>query len=356
MKKSFGGYMKRSISILFAIAGSLLTAILSVVVQANTDHGAMPTALVEQRADPCLYQASNKQYYYVATAPEYDRIELRTSKTLKGISSSPVAVVWKKYSSGPMGSHIWAPEILQIDGVWYIYFAAGDAEDIWRIRMYVIANKSADPTQGAWEELGQVKTARDSFSLDSTVFEHKGQRYYLWAQRDAEETVNSALYLAKLISPTKIGSVEAKISMPTLDWEIQGYKVNEGPAVLKRNGKIFISYSASATDHRYAMGLLWADENADLLDPASWHKSPVPVFSTNEKLHRYGPGHNSFVKAEDGKTDVLVYHARDYRDLKGDPLSDPNRHSYLRTLQWTKDGFPDFGQERANDVKVQKSK
>ena len=37
--------------------------------------------------------------------------------------------------------------------------------------------------------------------------------------------------------------------------------------------KIFIAYSASATDHNYCMGLLTVDENADLLDPNSWVKS-----------------------------------------------------------------------------------
>ena len=323
----------------------------SFVAHAEEKNEALPKPLVEQRADPCIYKA-NGRYYYVATAPEYDRIELRTAETLKGIASAPVATVWRKHPTGPMGSHIWAPEILQVDGVWYIYFAAGDAEDVWRIRMYVLANKSADPTQGAWEELGRVETARESFSLDATSFVNKGQGYFIWAQRDAEETVNSAIYLAKLVTPTQVGDVEAKITMPTYDWEIQGYKVNEGPAVIHHGGKIFVSYSASATDHRYAMGLLWADEDADLLDPKSWHKSPKPVFSTNEKLHRYGPGHNSFVKAEDGKTDVLDYHARDYMGLHGDPLSDPNRHTYLRSLTWTKDGFPDFGQDKPNDISI----
>ena len=45
--------------------------------------------------------------------------------------------------------------------------------------------------------------------------------------------------------------------------------VNEGAAVLKRNGRIFITYSGSATDSNYAMGLLTADETATLLDPES---------------------------------------------------------------------------------------
>lgn len=82
--------------------------------------------------------------------------------------------------------------------------------------------------------------------------------------------------------------------------------VEEGAAVIKRNGKIFVTYSASATNHNYCMGLLWIDEDADLLDAANWHKSPVPVFYTNEEVNRYGPGHNSFTTAEDGET-VITY-------------------------------------------------
>jgi GH43 family beta-xylosidase len=347
--------MKKHISKLFVIT-ALVAGTLSMSSAAANNETALPAALVEQRADPSLYKADNGHYYFVATAPEYDRIELRAAKTMKGIGSATPQIVFKKHEKGPMGAHIWAPEILQIDGVWYIYFAAGDAEDVWRIRMYVLANKSADPTKGKWEELGQVKTARESFSLDANSFVANGQRYYIWAQRDAEETVNSALYLAKMTSPTTIGDVEAKITTPEFDWEVQGYKVNEGPAIIVRHGKVFVSYSASATDHRYAMGLLWANEDANLLNPKSWHKLPKPVFWTNEKLHRYGPGHNSFVVAEDGKTDVLVYHARDYLGLQGSPLTDPNRHTYLRTFKWTKEGFPDFGQDQPDDIKVDKNK
>ncbi len=306
--------------------------------------------LVEQRADPCVYRGADGHYYFVGTIPEFDRIELRSAATLAGLHTAPANIIWRKHDVGIMGSHIWAPEILQIDGVWYIYFAAGDVKDVWHIRMYVLANKASDPLTGNWEELGQVNTARDSFSLDATSFAHHGQRYFVWAQKDAENRYNSALYLAKLVSPTKVGEVETMISKPDLDWEVLGYKVNEGPAVIVRNNKVFITYSASATDHRYAMGLLWADADADLLDAKSWHKSPQPVFYTNEKLGRYGPGHNSFTVSEDGQSDVLVYHARDYFGLHGSPLTDPNRHTYIRTLKWTKEGFPDFGQDEANDL------
>lgn len=309
---------------------------------------ARPVALVPQRADPQIYRTETGDYYFIATAPKFDRIQLRHATSLQGIPSAEEKTIWEKHEAGPMSENIWAPELHRFNNTWYIYFAAGEKGVGGSIRMYVLANESADPLQGEWKELGRVKTARDSFSLDATVFEHKDQRYLVWAQRDPEGIMNSALYLATLESPTTLGEAEVEITRPTLDWEIQGYKVNEGAAVIIRNGKIFISYSASATDHRYAVGLVWADVDDDLLDKNSWQKSPEPIFFTHEKLKRFGPGHNSFTLADDGKTDVLVYHARDYAELQGTPLSDPNRHTYIRTLGWNAEGFPDFGQNRSN--------
>ncbi len=299
--------------------------------------------LVAQRADPWVVKGKDNMYYFIATAPEYDRIELRKSNTINGLKEAEAKVIWKKHKTGVMGHHIWAPELHHIDGKWYIYFAAGEAERVWNIRMYVLSNESEDPTQGEWKEEGRIYTQRESFSLDATTFEHNGRRYLIWAQ-GVREGENTSLLLSEMESPIKLKGPEIEITHPEFDWERAGYKVNEGPAVIKRNGKIFVSYSASATDHNYCVGLLWADEDADLLDVNSWNKSDKPVFYTNEALKRYGPGHNSFTVAEDGKTDVLIYHARDYKELKGSPLSDPNRDTRARVINWTEEGFPDFRQ------------
>lgn len=300
--------------------------------------------IVPQRADPFVYKSKTGEYYFVGTAPEYDRIEIRKSNSINGLGKATSKVIWKKHESGVMGHHIWAPELHRIDSKWYIYFAAGEAENIWNIRMYVLSNDSDDPTQGEWKEEGRIYTQRESFSLDATTFEHNGERYLIWAQ-NVKGDENTSLLLSKMETPTKLTGPEVIISKPELDWERIGYRVNEGPAVLIRNGKIFVTYSGSATDHNYCMGMLWADENANLLDVNSWHKSPKPVFSTNEELKRFGPGHNSFTIAEDGKTDVMIYHARSYKELKGSPLSDPNRDARARVLEWRKDSFPDFRQD-----------
>ena len=299
--------------------------------------------LIEQRADPWVLRHGDGNYYFTASVPEYDRIVLRRAKTVAGLADAAEKVIWRKHDEGAMGAHIWAPELHQIDGVWYVYFAAGRADKIWDIRIYVLSNASADPMQGEWTERGQLKTAWESFALDAHTFEHRGQRYLVWAQNDPKLGPGTSLYIAAMSDPLSIEGKPVRISRPELPWETIGHRVNEGPAALIRNGRVFLAYSASATDHNYCMGLLTARDDADLLEAASWTKSPEPVFRTNEANSQYGPGHCSFTVAEDGKTDLLVYHARSYRDVKPDPLRDPNRHTRVKVLRWRTDGTPDFG-------------
>lgn len=299
--------------------------------------------IVLQRADPWIHRDPDSGcYYFIGTAPEFDRIEIRHACRINDLKLAEPVVVWRMRESGPMSANIWAPELHRIEDTWYIYFAAGDVDKRFSIRMYALSNQNDDPRSGDWVEEGQIVTPLDSFSLDATTFEHRGKRYLVWAQMDQQRSYNSALLMAEMDSPVRIRPPVVVLTEPLLEWERQGYKVNEGAAVIVRNGKVFMSYSASATDDRYAMGLLWADEDADLMDPASWNKLAEPVFTTDPDLGRYGPGHNSFTVAEDGETDLLIYHARDYRELKGTPLTDPNRHARARVLHWDENGFPDF--------------
>ncbi|WP_228853004.1 glycoside hydrolase family 43 protein [Aegicerativicinus sediminis] len=301
--------------------------------------------IAEQRADPWVYKTDDGIYYLIATVPEYDRIVIRKSKTLNGLKNATEKVVWNKHNKGVMGAHIWAPELHKINGKWYIYFAAGEAENIWNIRMWVLSNTADDPMEGEWKEEGRIKTNIDSFSLDATTFEHNGKHYLIWAQNVRGGDHGTALVLSEMNNPTTLTGPEIVITEPEFGWERVKYNVNEGPAVIKRNGKIFVTYSASATNDNYCMGLLWIDETEDLLKASNWQKSPGPIFYSNAELDRFGPGHSSFTTTEDGKHDVLIYHARNYKDIQGHELSDPNRATRARIFKWTQGGFPDFLQK-----------
>ena len=305
------------------------------------------TPLIAPRADPHIVRHSDGYYYFTASVPQYDRIELRRAKTIAGLADAAPVDVWRKPDSGPYSELVWAPELHFNQGAWYVYFAAAPSREIkfalFQHRMYAIRNTSANPLDGEWEFIGPVDTGIDTFCLDATTFTHKGQLYYLWAQKDKAIAGNSNLYIAPMKTPWQIDGKPIMLSKPEFDWETRGFAVNEGPSVLQRNGKVFISYSASATDENYAMGLLWADDDADLLEPVSWTKLARPVLQTCYEHGVYGPGHNSFTRAEDGDTVLLVYHARTYTEIVGDPLWNPDRHTFVKRLRWDEQGMPLFG-------------
>jgi GH43 family beta-xylosidase len=295
-----------------------------------------------QRADPYIYKHLDGKYYFTASVPAYDKIVLRCADTLAGIADAEEVTVWNKHESGIMSKHIWAPELHFLDGKWYIYFAGGERDDIWKIRPYALECTDENPVTGRWNELGMMQCADDdefsfrAFSLDGTVFENKGERYYVWAEKVGVGKQISNLYISRMKTPNKLATVQVLLTTPDYDWERVGFWVNEGPAVIKRNGKIFLTYSASETGAPYCMGMLTADENSDLLDPLSWKKERYPVLKSDETIGIYGPGHNSFTVDENGN-DILVYHARTESVIEGDPLYNPNRHTMLMKIKWEND-------------------
>ena len=303
---------------------------------------------IEQRADPFVTRAENGTYYFTASYPAYDRILLRSSSSLEGLADAEERLIWVKHEKGIMSCHIWAPELHFVFGKWYIYFAASDIDDIWALRPYVL-ECAGDPMKDEWRELGQMQAAEGDpqsftdFSLDATVFFHKGEYYYVWAQKASNI---SNLYIAQMAEPNRLKTVMEMITTPDYDWERVNFWVNEGPALLRHSGRLYLAFSASGTGSCYCVGLLSADENADLLDPASWKKERYPVMATDPEKGIYGPGHNSFTRDENGR-DIMVYHARTYDEIKTeDPLYDPNRHAHWTYVEYDENDHPVFAPRR----------
>ena len=312
---------------------------------------------IAERADPFITRGEDGTFYFTASYPAvgdelhgYDRIILRKSDTVAGLSLAEEKVIWYAHKEGIMSRHIWAPELHFIGGRWYIYFASARSDDKWDIKPYVLRCKGSDPYSDDWEEMGVVgKTQGDAlsfrcFSLDMTYFEHKDKSYLIWAQIEGD----SSLFMAETSrkEPWKIISEPILLSRPEFDWEKIVYRVNEGAAVLKTDERIYIFFSASGTGAEYCIGRLEADCDSDLMSPESWKKLPVPVLSTEMLEGEAGPGHNCFVTDENGEL-LLVYHARPEAHLKGEcgtfceeSLYDPCRHARIRKVSFNEKNEP----------------
>ena len=179
-------------------------------------------------------------------------------------------------------------------------------------------------------------------SLDMTYFEANGKSYVIWADIEPRSMLKIATVDPK--DPTHLTSDALIIAYPEYSWERINENVDEGPSVLIANGRINVVFSASGTGPEYAMGLLSAAENADLLEIRSWTKQSTPILQAAEWVEKYGPGHNSFTYDESGNA-VLVYHARDERCYSNkcdyaskDSLYDPCRHCYMAYVRFDEDG------------------
>jgi GH43 family beta-xylosidase len=263
---------------------------------------------------------------------------------------------------------LWAPEIMNLDDDWYVYFAADDGDNK-NHKLYVIENTEADPFEGEFVMKGKLQTdPKDNWAIDGSVFEHEGERYLIWSGWDVTpwvEAETQRIYIARMENPWTLATDRVEISKPEYAWERifeipegwttwrppQNVYVNEGPEVLSHGDKLFLIYSASGcwTPH-YSLGMLTADAESDLLDAASWTKSPEPVFVHSPENGVYGTGHNSFFKSPDGTEDWILYHANDEPQQGCGEFRSPR----AQLITWRDDGTPDFGVPLPTSTRIKK--
>jgi GH43 family beta-xylosidase len=313
--------------------------------------------LLPSGPDPWVTYRDGFYYYMNSTG---NSLVIRKTRSLAQLGAGERKVVWRPPAAGPYSHDLWAPELHHLRGKWYIYFAADAGANLTH-RIWVVENSSADPLEGQWVFKGKVADPSDRWAIDATVFEDSGRLYMVWSGWQADVNGVQSLYIAELSDPWTVKGRRVRISTPEYPWEKIGDRsmqrdaeenpgantaeplhidVNEGPEILRHGSRIFLVYSASAcwTDF-YELGMLAATSGRDLLDPANWKKSPLPVFWQSPAAHAYGPGHNSFFQSPDGKQNWILYHAN----------PEPNqgcgghRSPRAQPFTWNSDGTPDFG-------------
>lgn len=227
------------------------------------------------------------------------RIVVKRFRDLEHIDRKVETVVW-----APKGDdrrrQLWAPELHQIDGRWYLYIAASEG-GLGGHRMYVLG---ADDPLGPYQDLGKVSdAAHDYWAIDMTVFTYAGRLYAVWSGWDgAADGFPQNLYIAPMSNPWTISGERRCLSRPELAWETSVAPVNEGPTAFRHagTGRLFITYAADASwTTAYKTGLL-EHVGGDVTDPAAWRKSPEPWLAQG--------GHGCIVETPAGPE--FVYHRK----------------------------------------------
>ncbi|KAF2807974.1 putative xylan 1,4-beta-Xylosidase [Mytilinidion resinicola] len=279
-----------------------------------------------------------------------DNITLLRSRGLTDWKNADAKLLFKPPEGLNYSTDLWAPEIHQIDGRWYVIFTAdpnGDSPppevDMYCDmncpavfhRMYVLEGSGSDPWAADFALKSQLNTY-DQFAIDGTYFQHSTGLYHIYScwyhQYDAWP---ANLCITKMSNPWTVSSNFSErqiISVPSNPWEKTPYgrpfnnrlASNEGPEQLTnpKTGQTFVIYSAARSDNRnYCLGQLELIGD-DPMNVQDWKKhNEGCVFYQNALEGAYG----------------IVYHG----------MQDPTNGWSARTIRaqkfsWNADGSPQF--------------
>jgi GH43 family beta-xylosidase len=216
--------------------------------QSAISHLRLHNPLLPVGPDPWV-EFKDGSYYYMNTTGT--NLTLWKTPSMADLAFAPKTVVWRPPSSGPYSHDIWAPEIHFIAGRWYIYFAA-DAGTNQSHRIFVLENSNPDPLERSWLMKGKVADRSDKWAIDASVFEDQQRWYMIWSGWEGDENGTQSIYIARLSNPWTVEGQRTRISTPQYPWEKVGdvdpkvlpgnpphIDVNEGPEILKHEGKPF---------------------------------------------------------------------------------------------------------------------
>lgn len=250
--------------------------------------------VLQNCADPAVLRHGDLYYVYGTRDPKADDevqgIRVYTSPDLIHWTDRGFALT-QPDSWGE--SQFWAPDVVERDGVFYLYYAA---------ETQVCVATSDSPLGPFKQRVMAPMEPRDALRIDAHVFKDEDGRYFLyfvrfhrgneiWGARLNDDMVSiDASTLTRLLTPDQ-------------PWERHTGRVVEGPEMLNHKGVYYLTYSGSHfRDKRYAVGYATGDHP---LGPFRKHPSS-PILKRTEDVP--GPGHHCFIPSPDGSELFIVYH------------------------------------------------
>ncbi|KAK7429960.1 hypothetical protein QQZ08_003582 [Neonectria magnoliae] len=291
-------------------------------------------------SDPFVTRSGDGYYYLMSTS--WTNLEIARSTTIAGLKTATKKVIYTSTASNRC-CNVWAPEIHWMGDRWYVYFTAGNKDNLDGQRMHVLKG-GASAWDDAYTYAGRLN---DVWAIDASVLRFSTYGNYLMFSCQYGVKYQS-ICLQKLNDDhvSLSGSISI-ISQPDQAWEKHSHPVNEGPAALYAGGKTMISYSASyCWSPNYCLGLLTWDGKTNPTKASAWTKSNGCLLSSGSG--HYGTGHNSFFQGPSGNEWWIAYHATS----KATGACDDSRYTMIQKISVGNNGAVSFGKPSSSSTNI----
>jgi arabinan endo-1,5-alpha-L-arabinosidase len=290
--------------------------------------------------DPFILKVRG-HYYAYATEQES---HLHDSAWVFPVMTSKDLVQWREIGKampalGRQYNRYWAPEVIEDNGQFYLYYAVHTTEFSGSIRVAV-----ADRPEGPFKDSGRDLTAHlVPWAIDPHVFrDSDGQRYlYMTIEYWDDPTgyTGSGNAVDRLIDPFTLEGQVTRVTPPSHAWQlfearrkerggVDWYTV-EGPAVIKHRKRYYEMFSGGCYYRdNYAVSYATAKmpKGPGGMQDTTWHdwegREGNTLLLQGDGVHLVSPGHNSLVLGPDNVTPYIVYHARQKERTIREPYLD----------------------------------
>ena len=277
-------------------------------------------------ADPSVITVGDEYYLYITNADGTDCSFIQAYKSKNLMDWEWLGRVFVPNRDAWAISSLWAPEVVEKDGKYYMYYSG---YDITYKHMGIGVAISDSPTGPFKEYSGTLadgtvidhktspfnyvlKQYRSDFkAIDPSVFIDDDGKVYLYLSQD-QVKLESCVYGMELESDMvsiKRDTITGPLVSAEQSWENTNAtnKWNEAPFMVKHDGKYYLTYSANYfASSLYAIGYAVSDSPlGEFVKPE--HK---PLIQAKEEWPFIsGPGHCSLFPSADGSELFMAYHS-----------------------------------------------
>lgn len=280
-------------------------------------------------ADPGIILVGSTYYAYSTNATSRN-VPLATSTDLVHwdyqADAMPSLPAWAQLG----GSYVWAPEVIEIDGHYNLYFTARDKE----ADRQCVGVAVSDKPEGKFRSAGDmplVCQVEEGGTIDASPFRDADGTLYLYFKNDGN-CCNIATYIyVQEMSPDGLSLVGEPTRLVRNDRAWEG-RVIEAPTMWLHDGEYYLFFSANDyAGPPYAVGYARCESPAGPCEDAP--ENPILQSVLGGETPVIGPGHQTIITDDDGEL-WLVYHAW---QVTSSGTRGGSRYLWLDRLTWEGD-------------------